>query len=93
MTDDPINIDEEEEHDDEYEEGYGEAQGGSNGMWTKNTKEVPESECGFTSILELRDQVRKRGNSGTSHLTSPIPLCKCRGRSVKRSQVYVTHDA
>ena len=77
VTDDPINIDiEDDEGDGEIVEGYGygETQGGSgsNGMWTKKTTEVPESECDFTSILELRDQVRKRGNSGTSHLPTPI---------------------
>ena len=77
VTDDPISI--EDDEGDEDDDGNGnvveEVQGGSgsNGMWTTKTTEVPESECDFTSILELRDEVRKRGNSGehTPHVPRP----------------------
>ena len=66
ITDGPIDIedDEEDDHGDD-QEGVEPGQMG-NGMWVKTTMEVPESECDFTSIQELRREVRKRENPGQS---------------------------
>lgn len=36
----------------------------TNGAWTKKTVEIPESDCDFTSILELRQEAKKRENQG-----------------------------
>jgi hypothetical protein len=36
----------------------------NNSMWTKGTVVIPESECEFTSILELRREASARGNEG-----------------------------
>jgi hypothetical protein len=77
IEDGPIDIEDEDEDgvgDDGYgdrDAGEGLTQGnGSNGMWTKKMSEIPESECDFTSILELRNQVKKRENPGKSSFTN-----------------------
>lgn len=49
---------------DEEEEGSVEED--NTNMWTKGTVMIPESECEFTSILELRQEAKAKGNQGES---------------------------
>lgn len=64
----PITIDGVGDEEDDDEDGVddGVRAEGANGMWTKKAVEIPESECDFTSILELRDEVKKKDNQGRS---------------------------
>jgi DNA mismatch repair protein MLH1 len=48
------------------EEEEGSVQEDNTNMWTKGTVVIPESECEFTSILELRQEVKAKGNRGGS---------------------------
>lgn len=74
IEDGPIDIEEEDEddvgNDRDGDRDAGTQGHGSNGMWTKKISEIPESECDFTSILELRNQVKKRENPGKSSFTN-----------------------
>jgi hypothetical protein len=51
--------------------------------WTKGSVVIPESECEFTSILQLRQEAPTKGNQGKS---SPVP----RFQTAFRSRVDVT---